>query len=347
MTTQGTQQVLEPYKHTEKLSMILFIVALLFTIVTLSLLSITIFANNTVIQASLNSIVISLVASLVFTLLYLVVEQARSRSESQTRALEIEATKQSISEVIKISTAELSQEMERRISRMLEEEATRLVSTWPELLPKEYFPPSEESSPYFLKKLGEVVGQAQQYNFRGATARFVPELLRQHAKPDLNCSILIIDPRADIPLEIYARNRFSAHETDKTQAEHLEDIRQEIYKAIVDLFDLRQRFRIEIRLCQDNLFYRSELTNESAFVSFYVENSHIYPPTYFYTRDNGKFYYSAFRKDFQQSWDAAAEHFPIRAKMQQNDLEDFLVKISMLDKNTIAAKIIDWRIRRS
>ena len=123
----------------------------------------------------------------------------------------------------------------------------------------------------------------------------------------------------------------------------MESVRQEIYVALVKLFDLRQRFRIEVRLCRDNLFYRSEMVNDSVFVSFYLEDRHVYPPTYFYTRNNGKFYYSAFHKDFQQSWDVAIERFPIQAAMKQDKLEDFLVKIEAGDKNTIAEKIKEWR----
>jgi hypothetical protein len=363
MGIQGTQQsagrhaqtILDAYKRTEKQSIVLFSLAMLLLIIVLFFIVITLFSKNLAAQSVLTSIATSLAASLVLTLLYAwVVERARSQSESQARSLEIEETRQIVadeieamrqivSEIVKTSTTELSHKIEGRINKMLEEEVTRLVTTWPELLPKEYFPPSEESNPYFRQKLGEAVQKTQQYSFRGATARFVPTLLLEHAKADLTCNILIVDPRATIPLQIYALNRFAMREADKTLADYMERVRQEIYVALVKLFDLRQRFRIEVRLCHDNLFYRSEMVEDGVFVSFYLEDRHIYPPTYFYTRKNGAFYYSAFHKDFQQSWGVAVERFPIHAAMRQNELEDFLVKIEAGNEDTIADQIKTWR----
>lgn len=355
MAIQTTQQsvnkhaeeLLETYKHAEKLSLILFVTVIFLLIIILFFVAVAFFPKNIVVQTQLISIATSLVASLALTLLYEgVVDRARGHTESYARSLGIQETREIVSEEIKIATTELSREIQQRINKMLEEEATRLVNTWPELLPKEYFPPSEVSNPYFMGKLGEAVKQAQEYCFRGATARFVPELLVKYAQTDLSCKILIIDPRAEIPLQIYAHNRFVTHESVRPHEEQMEEVRQEIYRAIVNLFDLRQRFRIEIRLCRDNLFYRSEITDESAFVSFYVGNRHTYPPTYFYTRDNGRFYYSAFHKDFQQSWDATVEFFSIRPAMKEDELESFLFKIGAGAKDAIADKIRDWRANR-
>lgn len=344
--------------------MILFPLVMLLIISTLIVF--TLVSQNQDLRAITTSGAVALGASLVLTMLYAnVVDRARNRSASQARLLEIEEMKHIVSEVIETSTAglsqqietrinkmsevvetsttELSQQVEAHIKKMLEEETTRLVTVWPDLLPKEFFPPSERSNPYFRQKLGEAVEKTQEYSFRGATARFVPTLLLDHAKADLTCKILIIDPRADMPLQIYAQNRFTMHEPDKTIADYREEVRQEIYVALVKLFDLRKRFRIEVRLCHDNLFYRSEMVDDSVFVSFYLKNRHRYPPTYLYTRKIGSFYYTAFHKDFQQSWDAAAERFPMRAEALQSEFEAFLVQLQAADENTVADKITTWR----
>ncbi len=219
-----------------------------------------------------------------------------------------------------------------------------MVGSWPELLPKDYFPPAMQSDPRFLKQLGEAVRKTQHYIFRGATARYVPSFLQTYGQAYLNCSILILDPRAETAIQTHALNRYMMRDKDQSLHFFEEGIRQKIYRAIVHLFDLRQRFRIEVRVCHDNLFYRSEIVDEAAFVSFYVgDKKALHPPTYFYTRTNGGFYYGAFRKDFDQSWRVAQEQFPMRVDMKQDALEAFLIRLGAGDQTTIAQKIEEWR----
>jgi hypothetical protein len=84
--------------------------------------------------------------------------------------------------------------------------------------------------------------------------------------------------------------------------------------------------------------------DDGAFVSFYVgDRKTLHPPTYFYTRTKGKFYYAAFHKDFQQSWAFAREQFPMRVDMNQDALEEFLIKLGAGDTSTIGEKITEWR----
>lgn len=341
-------EALKAHRGAEKLATSFFITATVLIIILLFFVVSAVLSADKSLQSLLTSIAASLLASLVFTTLYTtVVENARRRSESRTRALEIENMRQITFEIVTEATNSLFTEIEQRINKMLEEEATRLVGTWPELLPKDYFPPSDESDPHFMEKLGAAVARTQHYIFRGATARFVPALLRKYAHPDLDCSVLIIDPRADTAIQIYALNRYVKREKGKTLEEFEEEIRQEIYMAIVDLFDLRQHFRIELGMCRDNLFYRSEIVDDGVFVSFYVgERKMLYPPTYFYTKANGGFYESAFRRDFQQSWNVARERFIMRVDMRQDALEEFLFRIGAGEKATLPARIAEWRSRQ-
>jgi hypothetical protein len=335
-------EILKAYRRTEVLSICLFI-AVMF------LLSVVVFSFSLLLKdrdldSLLLSTAVSLFVSLVFTIFYtLVVDRAQSRSDSRAQSLEIEEVKREVSQVILASTGDLSARIESRIKKMLEDEVTRLVDTWPELLPKDYFPPSNDD-PRFTKTLGEAMEAAQNYMFRGATGRFVPQLLKEHGKPDLNCRILLLDPRAKSAIQIYAMNRYADRRGSKPLNEYEADIQQEIFKAIVNLFDLRQHFSIEVRICSDHLFYRSELVDDGAFVSFYVgDRKTLHPPAYFYTRTKGKFYHAAFHKDFQQSWDFSKEPFPMKIDMHQDELEKFLVKLGAGDASTIAEKISEWR----
>ncbi len=282
--------------------------------------------------------------SLLFAIFYsVVVDRAQSRADSKAQSLEIIDVKNEVSKEIQQSTQNISVELEHRINRMLEEEATRLVDHWPQLLPKDYFPPSENSKSTFLEKLGEAVEGGQHYMFRGATGRFVPKFLQKHGKTDLNCNILLIDPRATTAIQIYAINRHGARSGQKSLQEFEADIQQEIYTAIVDLFDLRQRFRIEVHTCNDHLSHRSEIVDDGAFVSFYVGDiKTLHPPTHFYT-NRGTLYYAIFRQDFQQGWEFSRELFAMRANTNEDALEEFLVKLGAGDPSTIAEKISEWR----
>ena len=316
-------------------------------------------SNNKDVQSLLNAILASLAASLVFTGLYtIVVEGARRRSEQAARAAEVANLKQvnadivieaskALSEIVIKATEALSDQIEQRINKMLNEEVTRLVSAWPELLPEDYFPPMDESNPRFLEQLGKAVAESNRYIFRGATARFVPSLLQKYAPDGISCNILIIDPRGESAIRTYALNRYTGPGNNQTLEAFQQMVREEIYTAIVQLFDLRHQFNIEVRMCYDNLFYRSEIVDDGTFVSFYVgKHRTLYPPTYFYTEKKGGFYYSAFLKDFQQSWALAKEQFRMRTDMTESDLEDFLYKIGAGDKSELSEKITEWKTHK-
>lgn len=135
-------EALKAHRGAEKLATSFFITATVLIIVILFfVVSAVLFADKSL-QTLLTSIAASLLASLVFTTLYTtVVENARRKSESRTRALEIDSMRQITSSIVTEATNALFTEIEERINKMLEEEATRLVGTWPELLPKDYFPP--------------------------------------------------------------------------------------------------------------------------------------------------------------------------------------------------------------
>lgn len=344
-TNNQRDQLLRVHRHNLWLAIALFIVVTAFIIVLLVLVIPPLFSGNKNLQSLFAAIGASLVASLVFTMLYnTVVESTRRRSEQATRATAVENLHRVTDAIVRRATNELSTQIEHRINQMLEEGATRLVSTWPELLPKDYFPPSNESSRYFMEQLGKAVAGSQQYIFRGGTARFVPSLLRQHARDNIECRVLIIDPRGEAAIRTYALHRYIEPDNSKLLEDFQQEVREEIYRAIVQLFDLRRRFHIEVHLCYDNLFYRSEIVDDGAFVSFYIgEHRMAYPPTYFYTKTHGGFYYSAFHQDFQQSWDLAQEQFPMRVEMTQHDLEEFLLKIGAGEQATLPDKIEEWR----
>jgi hypothetical protein len=340
-----SDQILRAYRRTELFAIFVFVISML--LLAVSLFTISLLVRDATARSLLTSTAVSLAASLTFTLFYAgVVERARGQSESRAMALEIAGIEAVVSDTISRSTAQVATIVQDRINKLLQEEATRLIDNWPELLPSDYFPPSEESDPRFLEKLGEAVAEAQNYRFRGGTARYTPRLLRTFARPGLTCSVLAIDPRDASAIQVYASDRFAVRGGVKPLEEYVAEVRDEIFMAIVNLFDLRQLFRIEFRTHIDHLVYRTEIVDEGAFVSFYVgDRKTKHPPTYFYTRNKGRFYFEAFRKDFHQSWGVATEHFAMDMSTTQADLERFLLKLGADESVPIADQISDWRMR--
>lgn len=324
------------------------IAAFLFSTVSF-LISVTIFLMGFVfphLQSLLVSSAVSLFISLFLTVFFtLVVDSARSEAASKAQSLEILSVETAISRVISDSTTNVSKEIVLRINQMLEAEATRLVDHWPELLPQDFFPPSDKSDNRFMKKLGEALSTTNLYMFRGSSGRFLSHNLANHGRTGLTCNLLLVDPQDSNALEVSAFNRYAARGAKRSIQDFEADIREEIYATIVQLFDMREHFKIEVRFCTDLMFYRAEIVEAGAFVSFYTGNRNdIYPPTYFYTKHKGAFYYYSFLRDFQQNWEHSKGLF-LTSRMKQADLESFLVSLGAAEKETIHEKVEEWRKR--
>ncbi len=332
--------ILQAYRQTERYSIILFIALMI--LLSIGIAVGVLFDHDPQVQSILLSTAVSLIVSLVFTIFFtLIVDRARSQSESRSQSIEITEMKKTIAQTVASSTADVTSYVEKRINILLEEEATRLVDKWPELLPADFFPESEESNPRFAEKLHQAVKITQHYIFRGSTARYVPGLLHKFANPNLQCDILIIDPEAVNAIRVHALDRYAIRADSRTIEQHEAEQREQIFTAIVGLFDLRHLYRIEIRTCSDTLFYRSEIMDEGMFVSFYKSGRKVkHPPTYFYKK--GTIYYEAFNNDFQQSWDFAMKKFPMTRDSTEEQLRRFLVELGV-NPSSLDERLTEWR----
>src|SRR5579884_4282092 len=129
-------QNLKVHGRIVSLSLIVFILATVVIIFLIFFIQ-SLFPDNKNLQSLLFAIGASLLASLLSTLLYaFVVEGARHQSEKATRAAEAANLHQVTATIVIEATNALSAQIEQRINKMLNEEATRLVSAWPELLPR-------------------------------------------------------------------------------------------------------------------------------------------------------------------------------------------------------------------
>lgn len=334
-------EILQAYRRTSRISIALFGIVSFLSSVILFLTGFIFLQFQPLLVSPAVSLVISLSLTLFFTL---VVDQARTRAASRAQSLEISDVKAVVSQVIHESTTNVSKDIVQRMNQILEEEATRLVDQWPELLPQDYFPPSENSNPRFIEKLALGLATTRLYMFRGASGRNLSTNLSKYGRTGLICNILIVDPRDPSAVQVCAVNRYAVRGGKKTIKEFEADIRNDLYTAVVQLFDLREHFRIELRFCNDLLFYRSEIVDSGAFVSFYTGNmKDIYPPTFFYSEAKGGVYYDAFLRDFRQGWDYAKERFPMTVDMNEAALEEFLVRVGAADERGITKQIEEWR----
>jgi hypothetical protein len=340
---KNNDELLRALRRAELLSLLLF--CSFFALIILIVFILSTIIKDAKYQSIFISLGVSLVASLTYTIFFnLVVENAKEKSEDRALVLEMHEIQDTVSEVVLNTTNDLKNKIENRINKILEEETARLVSNWPDLLPADYFPPSDKSDSRYVEKLGSATQKTHLYIFRGGTSRFVPGLLSQYGIPGLRCNILIIDPRDLYAIRVYASDRISLRGATKTLEEYEVEVQKEIYSAITRLFDLRQRFRIEIRTCTDHLFYRTEIFDDEAFVSFYVgERQERFPQAHLYTKTKGKFYYEAFLKDFYQCWEAATESFYMDPSFSDDALERFLVKLKGGEIDSIKESISLWR----
>lgn len=279
--------------------------------------------------STLDGAALSFLTSLIFTLFYVIIVEAAMR-DAQNEALTIETE-----QVVKTVRSEIDSSLQSSLGPLFGDTPIALVAEHgKQLLPVEYFPPTSESNPRFVERLRGNLADCRTYIFRGGSAQNCAKFLAKRGDSKLQCRILILDPRADRAILVHAEDRAWAHRTDQSgagmavaEAERL--IRDEIRNAISDLYALRKPFSIEVRTCADNLFYRSEIFDNEAFVSFYTSDRETHmPPTYIYK--SGSFYYNAFLNDFEQSWRHPMERFEITQASADADRDETLRKLGLL-----------------
>lgn len=279
--------------------------------------------------STLDGAALSFLTSLIFTLFYVIIVEAAMR-DAQNEALTIETE-----QVVKTVRREINASLQSSLAPLIGDTPVALVAEQgKQILPVQFFPPTSESNPDFVARLRTNLADCRSYIFRGGSAQNCAKFLAKRADSKLQCRILVLDPRADRAILVHAEDRAWAHRSDQAGAgmtveDAVRQIRDEIRRAITDLYALKKPFNIEVRTCADNLFYRSEIFDNEAFVSFYTSDRETHmPPTYIYKRDT--FYYNAFLNDFEQSWRHPMERFEITQASADAVRDATLAKLGLL-----------------
>ncbi len=196
-----------------------------------------------------------------------------------------------------------------------------------EFIPAARFPPTSQPDKRFNDALHSTLLRSQHYLFKGTTGRYVPSRL-EIAKHQLHtCRVLLVDPTHEEVLHLYIRDRFGNATSNASIEEKIKEVRQEIYMTVADLFTQAHRWcSVELRMFYGPVFYRTEIFDETMFVSYYAtQEATAYPATYLYNK--GNFFYNVFTTDFSQTFDLSLKAINFSSRSSEEDLKGFLQEI--------------------
>jgi hypothetical protein len=137
-------------------------------------------------------------------------------------------------------------------------------------LPAAEYPASDTFGNRFNRALMQSMESSKVYDFCGPSPRFVAARLRRIRNCPEQIRISMIDPASDSSVMRRAGDREKwASSAGKTIGELESQFREELIKTIVSLFDFRVTRPVNIVYTQDLVVYRTELTDDSVFFSWY------------------------------------------------------------------------------
>lgn len=287
-------------------------------------LSVHIDATHPRLSAILAGVASELLASIIFAALYawmvekhqigLVTDEVLQSTESVLKEFECTHT-----DILR-NTAN---ETKALIDSVVHSYYGEISSHFRQVIPENYFAPSDSPDPRFNAANSAALTKSTKYYFKGVTGRHVGIQLEACRRSELDCSVSLLDPRREDLLRLYMRSRFGLIMQGDMIQVRLAEVKNEIYSAIVSLYDLANRCPVEISFHHGPVFYRTEIYDDSMFLSLYIgDHPTPYPPTYLYKRDT--FYYDAFLKDFLQAREVSRANVRFDINSDEEELKDFL-----------------------
>lgn len=284
--------------------------------------------TKTTLSSTLLGIGGSLIASLVFTLLYswiidaLIVKQVAEAVDRRLSANE-ETTKKQLA----WNATELRKAVESTVAQSIEGHHGAVLRSLPGFVPNTVYPSTQGSGSGFIKHIVGNMRSGSTYIFRGITGRHVATFLSLARPSHLSCTVLLLDPsRLDL-LALYIRERFKLQFEDTEQFDtKVKEVRLEILASIVSLFDVSRLVPVHIKLHFGPMYFRSELFDEEAFLSIYAGST---PTPYPWTCVFGKtsFAYQFLRKDAQECIAIRMHEATFSATSVASELENFITAI--------------------
>lgn len=276
-------------------------------------------------QTVLTSVATSMLAAAVFASVYTgIVERHQINVVSDQLRSAVSAAIVRIQVAHEQAVRDVLSEAEQRIDALQESHYRQIAAQFPNLLPRDYFPPTQNPDERFNAVVQAELDSSARYLFKGVTGRYIPARLEASTPRARLVEVLLTDPRRTDLLRQYVRDRFGGQGADLET--FVANTQREIYTTIVDLFDMRTTVATELRLHTGPVFYRTELFDHAAIVSYFVaQTPTAYPVTYLYGSES--FFYGSFMTDFVHERELAKCGISLAPGLVEDDLVAFLEKL--------------------
>lgn len=137
-------------------------------------------------------------------------------------------------------------------------------------LPTAEFPPLDTFGEKFNRALMASVENSKIYDFYGPSPRFVAARLRRLRHSPEEVRVAMMDPALESAIIRRAADREKWQSSIGKSIDQLEkEYREELQMSIVSLFDLRTACPVRVVYTSDLVVYRTELTDDAVFFSWY------------------------------------------------------------------------------
>lgn len=222
----------------------------------------------------------------------------------------------------------LLEKLQREV--IIKEMKQSLEKTFYQHMPVETYAASNDKNVKFGQAILSELSRSLIYNIKTVTGFYVPSWLRSNAASanNLTLRILLLDPRKINNTLLPFIREYSAENKYQSEEEEIDKLKKDIYITIAKLYRLRScASSILIKVYSDSVFYRSEIFETFAFVSYYekVPPETRFPEAYKYAKDNIQ--YRAVLADFNQTWRINGDAAEFVTSTGDDTLKTFLRKI--------------------
>lgn len=298
-----------------------------------------VFEQKPLLSNTLIGVGASLLASSVFSLFYTwiveknVKEILNAELDDRLRAHEEQSERRQEATTLAIARAMRSVAIDISHSHF-----DSVVRALPQFVPMKIYPSAISSNPDYLRHLIANIRSSSEYVFRGITGRHLPALLMRSRPITGTCQSIILDPRESDLIALYVRERFALQPQNRiTYEDKIREVRDEIFMAIVALFDISRFVTVTVRLHRGPVYMRSEVFDQEAFLSVYGgSQSTPFPATHVFHHDT--YLYTLLRKDVQECESQRLAHITLNASTTEAELNNFLGSI-----NGDVRQVARWR----
>ena len=168
------------------------------------------------------------------------------------------------------------------------------------------------------------------YYFRGTGAKYIPVRLLYTHNSLAQIRIVMLDPRSQDAIELRARDRArNPAYANKTIAQLVAELRDEIYMTVIGLFDCGNICPIDIIYdATGTSVYRLEIFDQHTYISFYQTSESFkstFPETVRYRKES--LHHNMYKIEIQRLVSVANNIFAINKQSKETALRDHLASI--------------------